>query len=304
MEDLYWRYGASASADRGSKLGSFPTSEPIAERFGVGYPFPPHLEHAYPTLDRNILTNNENALIARPRFYTQVFHLMNKMNIPAPLCIALPTPPPPPSAGVPALPSSPPPPPPPLANKPSSTDLSSGESELESSDEISFPEMLIVWSQLSFRKLMIRHILLERIKRESIVGLADVAHEAVGVRPTSLVPKEIPVITKKNPLLQVISVCFERSSEWANRSSEVEKEQTEPDENLDLKPYLTPDELEGGKLPPEEILSLPMFKNYATRNPASVLYIKNLVKDVVADDFYFIFGEDWGGLSNRATGNL
>lgn len=42
--------------------------------------------------------------------------------------------------------------------------------------------------------------------------------------------------------------------------SEVEKEQTVPDENLDLKPYLTPDELEGGKLPPEEILSLPMFK--------------------------------------------
>lgn len=29
----------------GSKLGSFPTSEPIAERLGVDYPFPPHLEY-------------------------------------------------------------------------------------------------------------------------------------------------------------------------------------------------------------------------------------------------------------------
>lgn len=43
--------------------------------------------------------------------------------------------------------------------------------------------------------------------------------------------------------------------------SEVKEERTVPDnKNLDLKPYLTPEELEGGKLPPEEILSLPMFK--------------------------------------------
>lgn len=33
------------------------------------------------------------------------------------------------------------------------------------------------------------------------------------------------------------------------------------------------------------------MQNYAAGNPASVLYIKNLAKDVVADDFYFIFGE-------------
>ncbi|KAG5557621.1 hypothetical protein RHGRI_007766 [Rhododendron griersonianum] len=32
-------------------------------------------------------------------------------------------------------------------------------------------------------------------------------------------------------------------------------------------------------------------QNYAAENPASMLYIKNLVKDVVVDGFYFIFGE-------------
>lgn len=74
-------------------------------------------------------------------------------------------------------------------------------------------------------------------------------------------------------------------------------------ENLDLKPYLTPEELEGGKLPPEEILSLPMFKNYAAGNPASVLYLKNLAKDVVADDFYFIFGSLFGS-TDAAKSNL
>lgn len=57
---------------------------------------------------------------------------MNKMNIPAPFRMALPTPPLPPS--VPAPP--PPPPPPAVPSKPHLEDLSSGESEMESSDEV------------------------------------------------------------------------------------------------------------------------------------------------------------------------
>ena len=39
-----------------------------------------------------------------------------------------------------------------------------------------------------------------------------VAHEAVGLKPACLVPKEIPVIKKKNPVLQVITVLYERNS--------------------------------------------------------------------------------------------
>lgn len=33
------------------------------------------------------------------------------------------------------------------------------------------------------------------------------------------------------------------------------------------------------------------MQNYNAGNPAPVLYIKNLAKDVVVDDFYFVFGE-------------
>lgn len=46
----------------------------------------------------------------------------------------------------------------------------------------------------------------KRGRRETIVGPAvdkGVAHEDVGLKPVSLVPKEIPVIRKKNPVLQV-----------------------------------------------------------------------------------------------------
>lgn len=46
----------------------------------------------------------------------------------------------------------------------------------------------------------------KRPRCETIVGPGidkDVAHEAVGVKPSTLVPKEIPMIKKKNPVIQV-----------------------------------------------------------------------------------------------------
>ncbi|XP_028078534.1 U11/U12 small nuclear ribonucleoprotein 65 kDa protein isoform X3 [Camellia sinensis] len=241
--------------------------------------------YAYPPPDGNILTNIVNALIAVPRFYTQVLHLMNKMNIPAPFRMALPTPPLPTSVVVPT-PPPPPPLPPPIATKPPTADLSSGESELESSDEeVDGKTHPIGVPQVARPKR-------KRIKREAIVGPAVdkyVAHEAVGLKPANLVPKEIPMIKKKNPVLQIKIMPKQVQSEQTE--IDMEKESMEPDkENLDFRPYATPEELKSGKLPPEEILSLPMFKNYMAGNPASVLYVKNLAKDVVVDDFYFIFG--------------
>lgn len=38
-------------------------------------------------------------------------------------------------------------------------------------------------------------------------------------------------------------------------------------------------------------VTLWILQNYKAGNPASVLYVKNLAKDVVPEDFYFIFGE-------------
>ncbi|XWS57821.1 hypothetical protein CRYUN_Cryun09bG0206500 [Craigia yunnanensis] len=253
--------------NQGSRSGSTPASEPIAPRLGVDYPFPPHLEYAYSPPDGNILTNIVNALIAVPRFYTQVLHLMNKMNIPAPFRMALPTPPLPPS-----VPAPQPPPPPPA--KPHLAEASSSESEMESSDE--------------------------RARREVIVGPAidkSVAHEAVGVKPATLIPKEIPLIKKKNPVLQIKIAPKHIPKEQKDDDDDYKQISEEPnEEDSDAKRFATADELEKGKLPPEEILSLPMFKNYTAGNPASVLYIKNLAKDVVPEDFYFIFGSLFGSV--------
>ncbi|CAI8613587.1 unnamed protein product [Vicia faba] len=262
--------------DGDKKSGGLPILEPIARRLGVDYPFPPHLEYAYPPPDGNILTNIVNALIAVPRFYTQVLHLMNKMNIPPPFRMALPTPPLPPEVPAPPLP-----PPHSVTAKPQSADMSSDESEMGSSDEEDGAR-----AENSGRK---------RARRGAIVGPAidkDVAHESVGVKPATLIPKEIPMI-KKNPILKI--KIAPKASLNEHKDNDTSPELQEPEkETLDPNKFLTLDELERGKLPPEEILSLPMFKNYTAGNPASVLYIKNLAKDVITDDFYFLFGSFFG----------
>ncbi|OVA03907.1 RNA recognition motif domain [Macleaya cordata] len=286
----------TGNVTKGANPGSLPVGEPIAARLGVEYPFPPHLEYAYPPPDGNILTNIVNALIAVPRFYTQqVLHLMNKMNIPAPFRMALPTPPLPTS--VPA----PPPPPPPLAAKPHLADLSSDESEMESSEEGDGDDDDKSYSGVPRASKHGR----KRPRREAIVGPAvdkDVAHEAVGLKTASLVPKEIPMIKKKNTVLQIKIAPKPIQSDVKDDDNSMTEPAEPSNEGLELKQYATPEDIKSGKLPPEEILSLPMFKNYSAGNPATVLYIKNLAKDVVVDDFCFIFGSVFGSAEAAKSG--
>ncbi|CAI0432699.1 unnamed protein product [Linum tenue] len=250
------------------KSGAFIASQPIAPKLGVDYPFPAHLGYAYPPPDGNILTNIVNALIAVPRFYTQVLHLMNKMNIPAPFRMALPTPPLPPSESAPA--------PPPLVEAyHQSADVSSSESELESSDkDVDDKASSLGPVVKSGRKR----------RREAIVGPAfdkQVAHETVGLKLATLLPKEIPIVKKKNSMLQIKIAPKEVQSEEKGSSIEAESVEPEPQTPND-KAYAAPEEIQSNKL------------NYTVGHPATVLYIKNLAKDVVADDFSYVFGSLFG----------
>lgn len=142
----------------------------------------------------------------------------------------------------------------------------------------------------------------KRSRCETIVGPGidkDVAHEAVGVKPSTLVPKEIPMIKKKNPVIQIrIAPKVIHDGKVNNINNDGEEREKEAN---DLKPYATLEDLERGKLPPEEILSLPMFKNYTTGSPTSVLYIKNLAKDVLNDDLYYIFGSLFEGIDEAKS---
>lgn len=56
----------------------------ISEKLGFRYESNPNLYYKYPPANSQIVSNIAKALLAVPKFYTQVLHLMNKMNLPPP----------------------------------------------------------------------------------------------------------------------------------------------------------------------------------------------------------------------------
>ncbi|XP_070540574.1 RNA-binding region-containing protein 3-like [Ptychodera flava] len=56
----------------------------ISPLFGINYSSNPLLRYHYPPPTREILTNIMHTLASVPKFYIQVLHLMNKMNLPPP----------------------------------------------------------------------------------------------------------------------------------------------------------------------------------------------------------------------------
>ncbi|XP_072032771.1 RNA-binding region-containing protein 3-like isoform X2 [Amphiura filiformis] len=65
----------------------------VAPSMGMTYPVNPKLCYRYPSPTIGVLTNIINALASSPRFYIQVLHLMNKMNLPAPFGLVTQAPP-------------------------------------------------------------------------------------------------------------------------------------------------------------------------------------------------------------------
>ena len=61
--------------------------------FRLTYPVNPKFRYRYPPPTVSVLTNIINALASSPRFYSQVLHLMNKLNLPAPFGMLSSTPP-------------------------------------------------------------------------------------------------------------------------------------------------------------------------------------------------------------------
>lgn len=108
----------------------------IAPHLGLNFQANPSLKYLYPPPSNGILANITHALLSVPKFYFQVLHLMNKMNLPCPFGPVTPRPP---VIEFPAFSSVPMPPPFPPDYPPLPDDeagLSSGEgSEYESEDD-------------------------------------------------------------------------------------------------------------------------------------------------------------------------
>lgn len=109
----------------------------LSSAWNFEYPFSPKLQYMYPAPTITILMNIASALATVPKFYVQVLHLMNKMNLPSPF--GLPT-------CMPPVPDDLPPPLPPdqVAPPQPTEDMeysSSEESEIESENEAKKPKV-------------------------------------------------------------------------------------------------------------------------------------------------------------------
>ncbi|KAM7054058.1 RNA-binding region-containing protein 3 isoform 2-T3 [Molossus nigricans] len=309
------------------ELGCLTIENGIAPNHGLTFPLNSCLKYMYPPPSSTILANIVNALASVPKFYVQVLHLMNKMNLPTPFGPITARPPmyedylP---LHAPLPPASPrPPEEPPLPDE--DEDLSSKESEYESSDEEDRQRMakLMELANLQPKRPKAtkqRHVRKKRKIKDMLLPPTSVSHSLHSVlSPSDVFDQPQPVGNKK--------IEFHISTDMpAAFKKDLEKEEDFEELNPDLpaaadidessigfgkifpKPNLniteeskedsdempseciSRRELEKGRISREEMETLSVFRSYEPGEPNCRIYVKNLAKHVQEKDLKFIFG--------------
>jgi len=298
----------------------------MAPKWHLNYPLDPQLQYIYPAPTVTILTNIVNALAAVPKFYVQVLHLMNKMNLPAPFGLQTLTPP---------IPDGVPPPLPLETDKPPEPDVldredmefsSSEESELESETENvrkvleAEPTKRPRKREHQSRRKKLRLQIQMQAQMQAITGIMQKP-----VAPTQNVEDVFeqpqPAAVKK---IAIKKIGSEASSQPDVSASELQLEQDESvepeapvvvggfgkihpertvraesedeeDEEWGERDFISSRRLRRGRLSDKERSKLDIFKNYTPGELTSRLYIKNLSKKATEKDLHYVFGRyvDW-----------
>ncbi|XP_050299974.1 RNA-binding region-containing protein 3-like [Anthonomus grandis grandis] len=293
---------------------------------GFHQPPPSHLKYNYPKANRPTINNIAHALATVPRFYTQVLHLMNKMNLPPPFAV----PEPPVRVVVPggqaqpvvtqkvAIQETP-------GEKRKAT--SSEESELESDEETNkrsrdiIPVRQVVPKKTVKRPKFIKQP--QKVQKDEPAKAADKPEdvfEMVQVQPPKKIELKVlpepelmtPETTEsekleepKAVLLEVVEIAkpLEESPSVKPeepKSPELKAKETEVDKSIAADPEVVPGDASEDEFPCislEELAAnqitdltvMPVFKNYNPGEPTNKLYIKNCAKTVVVQDLEYIF---------------
>ncbi|MED6280487.1 RNA-binding region-containing protein 3 [Characodon lateralis] len=300
----------------------------------------PTLKYLYPPPSNIILTNITHALIAVPKFYVQVLHLMNKMNLPCPFGPVTARPPmfellrP-----APPIPMPPPLPPhyPPL---PEEELERSGEeeSEYESGDDEDKERIVRLMGLVNQAcKRPLRPKTASKRKKPKIKDLLYTpkpdSQSAPVLQPSDVFENPNPAGLKKiefhisSEAAAVVEgsqpdVDGKDESESASGSSNQEmavaegfgklypsaQSNQQQDEHSDDEQDLMSDvisrkELEKGRLSKDEIKRMSVFKNYEAGEPTCRLYVKNIAKPVEEKDLRYIYGR-YVDLSSEAERNM
>ncbi|XP_022076402.1 RNA-binding region-containing protein 3 [Acanthochromis polyacanthus] len=309
----------------------------VAPSLGLKFQSNPTLKYLYPPPSTSILTNITHALIAVPKFYVQVLHLMNKMNLPCPFGPITARPPvfehlPP----APPIPMPPPFPPeyPPLPEE--EMELSSEEeSEYESGDDEDKERIVRLMGLVNQAcKRPLRPKTASKRKKPKIKDLlyapkAD-SQSAPVLQPSDVFEQPHPAGPKKIEFHisapEVAAIVegggpgqpddegkVDESEEAAKaegfgklypstQTSQQQEEHSDDEQDL-TSGVVSRKELEKGRLSRDEIKRMSVFKNYEPGEPTCRLYVKNIAKQVEEKDLKYIYGR-YIDLSSEAERNM
>ncbi|KAJ1532369.1 hypothetical protein ONE63_000970 [Megalurothrips usitatus] len=259
-----------------------------SSNMNLSQPPPSHLRYQYPPPTPATLSNISKALTLYPRLYTQLLHLMNRMNLPPPFQDGYLKP---------------------TCDGATQTDIvwvqkSSSESEMESEEET----VSVATDSLSIKRIC-AHRVAKPIKRPRFIKPAlpvePSSVSTVVMKPEEVFEKtETEVHPKKIELRLAGSLSLEKEGGDAAvgetggfgtlhppvKPLEMEAPITDHESSTDdVDSVISAKELSSNRLSHKDLQVLPVFKNYAAGAPSCRLYVKNISKHVVARDLHFIY---------------
>lgn len=288
-----------------SKMESFAIKlHALSSDMGLDYVLNPMLTYAYPPASPSVVANIATLLLSVPKFYNQVLHLMNKMNLPAPFGPLLPQPPMMQhamgllSGGGQALP--------PDSTAAADHESSLEESEMESDEEERTTRRLptVVPQKRKSKTPAIRRPKLQRLlppqpAQEHAPKVSDVFEPVAEEKPA---PKPIAINIRHEPDNAAAEAEPPTAAGVQEGGFGVLPAQPRPSEPTEAEPseedpydwsgtqFLQREQLRSGRISSEEMGRASVFKNYQAGELASRLYIKNVAKAATVDDLFQIYG--------------
>lgn len=256
---------------------------PVAPHFGLHYSANPGIKYNYPDADGNVLINICCALITQKKFYTQVIHLMNKMNLNVPFET---------SKSIPRV----------LVEKLKEVidrkvikklELSEGESELSSDEN----ELKMIVNKrkrkLVFSKNDKKTNHLQQLKNMKQIKLSNKTNNLKiknvfnsNLKPLSKI--KLPEKIAFSSSLNQEKLCTELNSFGTFKNNEDQSNEKQVPTSSAICP-IEQDKIKENCLSKDEVSNHPKFKNYSVGQPSTCLYIKNVHKKTKQDDLINLY---------------
>jgi len=255
---------------------------PVAPHFGLHYSADPGIKYNYPAADGNVLINICCALVTQKKFYTQVIHLMNKMNLNVPFEN---------TKSIPRV----------LVEKLKEVidrkvikklELSEGESEL-SSDENELKMIVNTRKRkLVFSKNDKKTNHLQQLKNFKKIKLSNKTNKikiknVFDSNLKSLGKIKLPEKIEISSNLNHKKLNTELNSFGTFKNNESSNEIQVPTSSA-ICP-VEQDKIKENCLSKDEVSKHPKFKNYSLGQPSTCLYIKNVHKKAKQDDLINLY---------------